>query len=420
MRFLLPLACLLCPWQIYVTGTPLERVSLLQLLVAPLLIALAAHVVLEPAHRTVRTSPPVVALAAFAFFCASAAVWSADSSQAILTAVKIFAIVIVAIAYAGAERTVRHHSLTALTCSAVVLAGMVVLFRLNPLLELAFWISPQAEYVLDPDVRLGLLSGTTRYNVFDSAKAGGVFSNGNVASLYLGFVGCLLLPRTSTPHVRTSVIVIALGVIATGSKSGLASLALCGALWLWWLVRNRLTLARASIGVIAGCVTVAAFGYYILRMDLLTAGDVSLATRADVWRLAVPLLADHPLLGLGFGGWEQWSAENFRFAGITQDYPPHNLLLIAWSWVGLGGALLIGTAFGMACVEPWTARGRQSLTSDAERWSLSLAFLWFLVHAMLDNAAFTNFAVGLPIGLALGSLSTVPRSRVVPDASCLS
>ena len=406
MRYLLTLACLLCPWQIYLPETPLQHVSLLQLMLVPIAGAMIISALLQPQTEILPRSVPLSALAAFAVWCAVASLWSADPQQAILTSAKVAAIVVIALAFVLADRTTRRRAIAALGASAVLLAALVIVFRWQPLLELGFWLSPKARYVLDPDVRLGMFSGSVRYNVFDTGKAGGVFSNGNVASLFLGFVACLLLPYTRSKWVIAGVVVLALGVVATGSKSGLLAIALCGSIWISVLAASRLTIARASMGVVGGFAIVAMLAFYTVSLDLLAEGDVSLASRADVWRLAVPLLTDHPALGLGFGGWEMWAAETFRYAGIAQNYPPHNLFLIAWAWVGLGGAFLIGMVFVLAALEPWTARGRQVLADGYARWSLSLAFLWFLVHAMLDNAAFTNIAIGLPIGLALGALNT--------------
>jgi O-antigen ligase len=207
-------------------------------------------------------------------------------------------------------------------------------------------------------------------------------------------------------------------VVGTGSKTGLAALIITGTLVLVISVRqghafhHRFIAAGAVIMVGLGATVV-----YLVSSDVWEVGRYTLASRVRVWELALAEMADHPVLGLGFGGWERWIGRTFALHGTLAEYPLHNLLLIAWSWTGITGALLAGAFLVSAVLNAWFAQTHTPATHPLRARALSLVFLWLLIQSMFTNAALTDIRIGLPIALALAQLRhVIPRPRTTQPA----
>ena len=326
----------------------------------------------------------------------------------------------------------------AVASPAVIVSGLlVVLFRLFPHLEGSYLLSPIAHLFSEPDVilvsqseidialdpirSLGVFaavaspSGSTGYlqglfitdeltnfqNVLDPSKAGGVFLNGNTASLFFGVAACVAvwavvassrvgLPaqtgfgrgelrdpsaavsgRVDTEPVRVSAvrgsagartgahsprtrrwllaahgamaIVSIAALVATGSKTALVLLVGLPilALYIGWTARRPL--AGAVVGIAA--VVVAAAGATAVLMkqpDLLESSTLN--DRVGLWRMVAEAFPERWFTGFGFGNWrfhivEEWP---FYFPGVaTQVWPPHNIFLQAWTDAGIVSLVLV-------------------------------------------------------------------------------
>lgn len=127
--------------------------------------------------------------------------------------------------------------------------------------------------------------------------------------------------------------------------------------------------------------------------------------RLKVWRSALMMIADHPLTGVG--------ADNFLYAyrsryvlpsawGELNLSHPHNLLLDAWTRLGIGGVLavswLIVSFFRTTRAQLPTARGERR----AELIGLVAAMAAALAHGLVDHALFiTDLAFVFVLLLAL-------------------
>ena len=198
--FILILICMLGPWQIYLGAAGIGSISLVQFALLPLVVILVLHMLLRSQVAGLPMHAPMAWLSIFAFGCLVAGLWSPDPALAVKTSVKLVGILIVALTVATTSERTRSQAVLVLGVSAAVLAVAVVLFRLFPILEIGFWLSPVASFTIDPDILVGLRERTVNLNVLSYNRAGGVFSNANSASLFFGLVLFLLLatrPATS-------------------------------------------------------------------------------------------------------------------------------------------------------------------------------------------------------------------------------
>jgi len=144
--------------------------------------------------------------------------------------------------------------------------------------------------------------------------------------------------------VRNVAIAALVAVPFTGSKSATV---LALALPALALVIYRAKVAPPKLlrrpilaaGLALGAVVVAGTGAAILGL-LDTLGE-ALVGRTAIWAYGLSAFIDHPLLGLGYGGWEAGFAAYAAENGLDRnDFPPHNLLLAVWSKTGLAGLVL--------------------------------------------------------------------------------
>ncbi len=407
--FILILICLLGPWQIYLGASGIGSISLVQFALLPLVVVVVLHTALRSQVARLPMNAPMAWLSMFAFGCLVAGLWSPDPALALKTSVKLGGILIVAATVATTSERTRSRAVLVLGMSAAVLAVAVVLFRLFPILELGFWLSPVASLTIDPDILEVVRERTVRLNVLSYNRAGGVFSNANGASLFFGLVLFLLLaarPATFTTTVLAAVLLA--GVLATGSKTGLAALLVTGLIWIVHRHRSGVTLTKSAAILIGGAIALGALVPYVLAPETAFAAQTSLGSRFTVWRVATLLLAQHPFGGLGFGGWQDWASTMLRFEGVESVEPLHNLFLIAWAWMGLAGVALVGAFALSSLAAPWN-RARTSGLSDSARVALTLVFVWMVIQSMMTNAAITDIRIGIPVGIAMGLLSRSPQ-----------
>lgn len=114
--------------------------------------------------------------------------------------------------------------------------------------------------------------------------------------------------------------------------------------------------------------------------------------RSHLWSLALNAFAQHPLLGIGTGG----------FATLSTELYPHNILLEAAAELGLLGALVMLTIIGSSLrrlVQAWrTALGAEKLDAVI----LIALFLSALGNALFSGAIQNNQEIWIWGGLGLG------------------
>jgi O-antigen ligase len=239
-----------------------------------------------------------------------------------------------------------------------------------------------------------------------------LFVNANIASAYLGMsaIAAWYAGRAFRSSALRFVAVLDwAAVLFTGSKAGLLCavvlpLALAAASAARARRINPVTLFAASLMLGGSCLLVP------LGDDLLEElGANALATmgsRGEIWRYALMLIEQHPLAGLGFGGWEQRFALHAFLTGSATAVPAHNSLFILWLQSGLPG-LLAGALFVGAV---YAAAARCLRAGDSDTGTLALgaigAFTWYFAQGLGENFGLIGEAHMTPlVGALLGYLS---------------
>lgn len=170
--------------------------------------------------------------------------------------------------------------------------------------------------------------------------------------------------RSGRPWRRTTLVLIALVAllecVATGSRGPLVALAVTLAASLVARVVSRRALGPADLAVAGGIVMggvflVVAFSYLpgvaltrLLSTDVLAdAGDPSssIGTRFVLFQLAVQMFSASPIVGVGTGGFQAYTATQASLVALPY---PHNELLQIAAEFGLVGTLLFVALCGLA------------------------------------------------------------------------
>jgi O-antigen ligase len=295
-------------------------------------------------------------------------------------------------------RLARADDRLALRCLWILLVGssleavLVIAFRVLPSVEIAFLSRPLARLFASPNT-LDALFGERNNNVLDAAKSGGFFVNANLAAGYLGMsaIAAWYVARVmGSAGLRAIALLDWLAVPFTGSKAGLlCAVAIPLGLGTIGVLRSRRVnslpiFAGALALVIASASLVSPLGLELVddyRHDSLA----TLGSREQIWRYATQMVKQHPLAGLGFGGWEKRFALNAYVTGPTIPMPPHNSLFILWLQSGLPG-LLCGIAL-VAAIYAAAARALRSVDPDTRTLALGAAgaFTWYVVQGLGEN-----------------------------------
>ncbi|MEO8464667.1 MAG: O-antigen ligase family protein [Gammaproteobacteria bacterium] len=290
----------------------------------------------------------------------------------------------------GRERpAVAETCLRALLLGSALEAVLVIAFRLLPSVEIVFLAHPLARLFVPPNT-LEALFYTSRNNVLDVAKAGGLFVNANIASAYLGMAAIAawyLAESTRSTALRVVAVLDWGAVLFTGSKAGLLcalavplALAALGALRAGRI--RPVSVVAAPLAIAALCALLA------LRDDLFDDfGYNTLATigsREQIWNYALMMISQHPFAGLGFGGWEQRFELHASLTGGA-PIPAHNSLFILWLQSGLPG-VLCGLGL-VACVYAALIQAARSLDATTSALALGVAgaFTWYFAQGLGEN-----------------------------------
>jgi O-antigen ligase len=288
------------------------------------------------------------------------------------------------------------YNILAITVTAMLLqAALVIVFRIVPDLEMAWLSGELSRYVSGPNVIAGLLDDSGRNNVLDTAKAGGVFVNANIAAAYLG-IGALtavLVARGIQLRLMWLVGSFLWGsVFFTGSKAGILLalfLPMAALAFVYHVQFDRWSkallitggLAAGSIMFILGIST---FDVLTRHLSFVAASVDTASTRLLIWSFAGQEFWESPWLGQGFGGW-QLGYESYALELGVNPYPPHNTLINLWSQSGFA-AVVLGLAFIFSVMRlayrAYVPFGRHESLNGL---ILGLVGGWILIQGMGEN-----------------------------------
>ncbi|NJP30804.1 O-antigen ligase family protein [Micromonospora thermarum] len=331
-------------------------------------------------------------LVAFIALAVLAILWSPDVTRAVAWIIGMLQLLIVFI-YVKTLRQRLPQRLPrvfdVLGVAVVIEAGLTAVFRVSPELESRFLHSYWAVLVNGPG-KMAAYFTTSPDNVRDVEKAGGLYLNGNTASLYLGMASFLFL-CAFTLYKRRRYVLVALaaylGVFSTGSKT-----AMILGLLLPVFVVSLIRLAKSPSYLLPILVALPAVAYLafsqVTRLfpTFAADSDFTFGIREMLWRAAADMFSEHPMLGLGFGGWFIEIAK-YSNSLVAERYPPHNIFIQIWSDMGLGAALLLVAFVVVVVLDHYRLLSTRPGARVTAAVSLG-AFAWLILHGMADTINF--------------------------------
>lgn len=354
-----------------------------------------------------------VAIAAVGLVSLVASMWSSDLGLAVGTTLQAFAVLVVCV-YVG---SIRQSGLSlkpilrTLAFVSLIQSALVVLFRLSPEAEEAYWRSPAATVFLGASRLVNFFYGEGD-NVSDPQKSGGIWLNANTASMFLGATAMLLAWGACIYRSRSlsfAAVLVWVAVFFTGSKTGLALalvLPIIGVIVGVVLGRAKGLLALpTALLAIPGVFVVSQLLVNLLPDSLVKESSITLGTRGIIWSTAASLFPDNWLLGLGFGGWD---AKFYAASGgaLGRSFPPHNVEVAAWSNGGIVLALAVVCLFIVVVAE-----GLRKVSASTGRRALGWSFatmgaLWIMIHGQADVVEFFGDLRSLVVfGILLGVIA---------------
>lgn len=323
------------------------------------------------------------------------AVWSPEPLDAMSTSLRWLALaplVILAVnvlqenGYAGISTM-----LACLAPLALAQAGTTILFRLNPGAEDSYYQSGLGRFFLG-EGSAALFTEAGWNNVRELDRAGGfLFVSVNRASLVMGvmflvYFACWAFTRRAWPLLVAGALAVA--IVLGGSKTGLVLLIVLPVFALAVAAVSSRRNAAGRIGLLLGALVAAvvALNVFVSTADeFVSASSATLVPRYTLWGEAARAMAENPIVGLGFGGWEaRWGAG--QVAANFSYRPAHNWFLQAW----LDGGILYAT-MNIALVITvliLMLRAVSTATTVSSKRVFALmgsAFLWAFIHGNFDN-----------------------------------
>jgi putative inorganic carbon (hco3(-)) transporter len=307
-----------------------------------------------------------------------------------------------------------------------VLTGLALYFVIATQIRVA----EQAQWVVGGIVAsAGLIGGfaTVQYLRGSGSSVGFITETGELVSRVTGgfgqpnqlagflilivglALGGALVPRPGRTLYAVAAAVSVVGIYGSFSRGALLGLVVLPLVFLGG--RRALLLAP----LVALAVLVATPNLARERFGTLTQEGGEVADRVDFWRTAVSLWADHPVFGVGPGGFEDAYAEarvpGKRFLPDTAFQPPphaHNLALNLLAEQGVVGFVSFAVVFWLAVREGLRVR------RSSEQWARIMGSA--LVASLLAFAVHNQFDVTLGEGTGTffwGVLGVVAAMRTV-------
>lgn len=272
----------------------------------------------------------------------------------------------------------------------VVLEGcLVIIFRVLPDVEHTFLRSIAGPFV-GQNTLAGLFAEHPN-NVLDVVKSGGVFTNANVAAMFLGVNGLAALAISSvtgTRWVRNVAIFTLASVPFTGSKAGtILTFALPVAAIAIYRMKRMATpvIRRYALVATVALPTLGAVLIGTVNLGAFKEIREAFVGRTLIWRFAADAFLDSPVLGLGYGGWELGFASYAARTDLYRSFPPHNIFLATWSRTGIVGLAITVIFFALAA--RLVLRGTRSCADQDVKFAIytGAAFAWVLIQGMGEN-----------------------------------
>lgn len=256
-----------------------------------------------------------------------------------------------------------------------------------------------------------------------SNRAKGTFADPNVLAFFLVVALAPAVALSNRGAIVRRVLMLScavamvLGLVFTLSRSGLIGAAVSLALLLTWAPFRRYALA--GLGILAVVVVLnfdaiqanPQVNVVKQRFSTLTSGQLTRTnTRLEIWRKTPAMIADHPLLGVGAGNYENVSARyGLLDVGALRYDHAHNVFLTIGAELGL-----LGLALFLAFCWSVVRAGRRALAARDPRvhamaLALAAALAGLLVTSLAEYPPRTS-SVMAAMMIEVGALLAYERS----------
>lgn len=228
----------------------------------------------------------------------------------------------------------------------------------------------------------------------------------------LALIGLTYIQPTAARRLRVMAwggsALIAVGIVQTGSRGGLATAVIGGLVFLGRGRTLRLRLRNLSVGLLM----LGGLSYLAVRLDTMsqrigkTVATGSLSQREVIWPIAVHMVRDKPLLGWGP------VVNKYELAARLKDpdfesRDTHNVLLEVLTQSGLLGAIPFLLGIWLCLRAAWSARA-------GPRGAVPLAMLVAMLAGNMAQNRLTWSVLWLVLAIGLGSAA--PPLTVVTHA----
>jgi O-antigen ligase len=221
----------------------------------------------------------------------------------------------------------------------------------------------------------------------DQGRALAFFESPNFIAMYLippvVFLGIYFYPNWQKLVFLLSPMA---AIYLSRSRAGFITLFLLAVLVIMYYLLKR----KRIYAVLGGLVGILILGYY-LKLNINFEGADTL--RLAIWNVAVSLISQHPLLGIGPGQFHEYFRQTTLLtpglyqAALPYALHPHNIIFSLW----LSGGLLAVVGFGILIFEVVRRliRAKSNKTSFIA-FAAGWAALAILIHGMFDSTYFKN------------------------------
>jgi O-antigen ligase len=402
--WLLPMAALACaPARVPVKVGGEEANLLLPLYVVVLAGTLAlAWDLFRRNGRARELGPLAWPLAAFLGWAGISLVWSDGARQGAVS-LAAFYLPFGLLSLMLARLPWKRRWLTAL---AVQLIAMAVVFAGTGVYQ---WVTRDVFW--NPKVIIGNVYAPF-YRVNSLFWDPSIYGRFLVVAILVALVSVLYGARRDSIGAAVVVVALWIGLVFSFSQSSFVALVagVLGAIALSWERRSVIALGVAVVALLA-----AGFVVPSVRAEILDNTDRATGNRSSLVREGLRIAADHPLGGVGLGGFKSAYGERVGFrAADPARAASHNTPVTVAAELGFPGLLLFAALVATALWLPFRGASR----SFAGRASLcfGLALLAILVHSLFYNAFFEDpLSWGLlgltALGYAWRSSTRASRAR---------
>lgn len=269
---------------------------------------------------------------------------------------------------------------------------LIVVFFLNPNIEAIFLQSNIAKIFIN-NGSLSQYQFDLGNNVTDPNKAGGFFLNGNSSAILseIGFYLSLILGKLNKfKNYILFAILNFLGIVFTGSKSALflSIFSYFISYIIFTLFFQKTTLFIKQLYFLLSFLLIGLILIvfsFISDTYIYSDGVVNAERRKVIFEFAYQKFLENPLLGLGFGGWEEafYSyGEGLKAYALSGNMPAHNYFII--SWANGGFLLLLASVLFYFIIAHVSRRLYKTEGKNIAILFFSI-FICVLFHSFVDN-----------------------------------